>query len=104
MGRNDLLIRTFPNKAQNLEMVAQYQFDSGLQPSIAYLQSKGKDIEGFGDQDLLKYIDVGTTYNINKNISTYVDYKINLLKDNDFTQRAGISTDNIVAVGLAYQF
>ncbi|MCC7622782.1 porin, partial [Klebsiella variicola] len=31
-------------------------------------------------------------------------YKINLLKDNDFTQRAGISTDNIVAVGLAYQF
>ncbi|EPY7042712.1 MULTISPECIES: porin OmpC [Klebsiella] len=97
-------ISGFANKAQNLEMVAQYQFDSGLQPSIAYLQSKGKDIEGFGDQDLLKYIDVGTTYNINKNISTYVDYKINLLKDNDFTQRAGISTDNIVAVGLAYQF
>ncbi|EHM46316.1 MAG: porin OmpC [Yokenella regensburgei] len=97
-------ISGFANKAQNLEMVAQYQFDSGLQPSIAYLQSKGKNIEGFGDQDLLKYIDVGTTYNVNKNISTYVDYKINLLKNNEFTQRAGISTDNIVALGLVYQF
>jgi outer membrane porin protein LC len=31
------------NKAQNFEVVAQYQFDFGLRPSIAYLKSKGKD-------------------------------------------------------------
>ena len=93
------------NKAQNFEVVAQYQFDFGLRPSIAYLQSKGKDIEnGYGDQDILKYVDVGATYYFNKNMSTYVDYKINLLDDNSFTRSAGISTDNIVATGLVYQF
>ncbi|MGY5956189.1 Outer membrane pore protein C [Kosakonia sp. BK9b] len=100
----------FANKAQNFEVVAQYQFDFGLRPSIAYLQSKGKDITNntgtvnFGDQDILKYIDVGATYYFNKNMSTYVDYKINLLDDNDFTRAAGITTDNVVALGLVYQF
>ena len=92
------------NKAQNFEAVAQYQFDFGLRPSVAYLQSKGKDLEGYGDQDILKYVDVGATYYFNKNMSTYVDYKINLLDDNQFTRDAGINTDNIVALGLVYQF
>jgi predicted porin len=57
-----------------------------------------------GDQDLLKYVDVGATYYFNKNMSTYVDYKINLLDDNNFTRQAGISTDDVVALGLVYQF
>jgi len=92
------------NKAQNFEVVAQYQFDFGLRPSIAYLKSKGKDIGTYGDQDLVEYIDLGTTYYFNKNMSTYVDYKINLLDDNKFTKAAGVTTDNIVAVGLTYQF
>ena len=94
----------FVNKAQNFEVVAQYQFDFGLRPSVAYLQSKGKDLEGYGDQDILKYVDVGATYYFNKNMSTYVDYKINLLDDNSFTRNAGISTDDVVALGLVYQF
>ncbi|MBL9332062.1 porin OmpC [Klebsiella pneumoniae] len=94
----------FANKAQNFEVVAQYQFDFGLRPSVAYLQSKGKDLEGYGDQDILKYVDVGATYYFNKNMSTYVDYKINLLDDNSFTHNAGISTDDVVALGLVYQF
>ncbi|HEY3986338.1 porin OmpC [Cedecea sp.] len=95
----------FANKAQNFEVVAQYQFDFGLRPSVAYLQSKGKNLEnGYGDQDLLKYVDVGATYYFNKNMSTYVDYKINLLDKNEFTQAAGIGTDDIVGVGLVYQF
>lgn len=97
-------ISGFANKAKNLEVVAQYQFDSGLRPSIAYLHSKGQQLEGFHDQDLLKYVDIGTTYFFNKNMSTYVDYKINLLDESDFTRRAGISTDNVVATGLVYQF
>jgi outer membrane porin protein LC len=92
------------NKAQNFEVVAQYQFDFGLRPSIAYLKSKGKDIGSYGDQDLVEYIDVGASYYFNKNMSTYVDYKINLLDDNTFTKDAKVSTDNIVAVGLTYQF
>ena len=101
------------NKTQNFEVVAQYQFDFGLRPSIAYLQSKGKDLGGqevsrgnwrYVDKDLVKYVDVGMTYYFNKNMSTYVDYKINLLDDNEFTRRAGISTDDVVALGLVYQF
>ncbi|HCU5509667.1 TPA: porin OmpC [Escherichia coli] len=93
------------NKAQNFEAVAQYQFDFGLRPSLAYLQSKGKNLgRGYDDEDILKYVDVGATYYFNKNMSTYVDYKINLLDDNQFTRAAGINTDDIVALGLVYQF
>ncbi|NUU67485.1 porin OmpC [Enterobacteriaceae bacterium BIT-l23] len=103
-GGRDNDIYGFANKAQNFEVVAQYQFDFGLRPSIAYLQSKGKDIEGWGDQDLVKYVDVGATYYFNKNFSTFVDYKINLIDSNDFTRAAGIGTDDIVALGMVYQF
>ena len=109
-GRTPSSAFGFANKAQNFEVVAQYQFDFGLRPSIAYLQSKGKDITNntgtanFGDQDLVKYVDVGATYYFNKNMSTYVDYKINLLDDNTFTRAAGIATDDIVGLGLVYQF
>ena len=103
------------NKTQNFEVVAQYQFDFGLRPSIAYLQSKGKDLGGWahdgnGDprytnKDLVKYVEVGATYYFNKNMSTYVDYKIKLLdNDDDFYEANGIATDDIVAVGLVYQF
>ncbi|HCT5819511.1 TPA: porin OmpC [Citrobacter sedlakii] len=102
------------NKTQNVEVVAQYQFDFGLRPSIAYLQSKGVDLGGqdihrghwrYVDKDLVKYVDVGMTYYFNKNMSTYVDYKINLLdEDDNFYADNGIATDDIVAVGLVYQF
>ncbi|WP_337024451.1 MULTISPECIES: porin OmpF [unclassified Pantoea] len=91
----------FANKAQNFEVVAQYQFDFGLRPSIAYVQSKGKDIEGIGDADLVKYFEVGATYYFNKNMATYVDYRINQLDDNN---PLGLNTDDIVALGLVYQF
>lgn len=51
--------------------------------------------------DLVKYVDVGATYSFNKNMAAYVDYKINLLKDNN---PLGLATDNIVGIGLVYQF
>ncbi|EBH1196983.1 porin OmpC [Salmonella enterica] len=90
----------FAHKTDNWEVVAQYQFDSGLRPSVAYLQSRARNT-GYGDFDLVKYADVGATYNFNKNMSAYVDYKINLLKaDNP----VGLNTGNIVATGLVYQF
>ena len=102
------------NQTQNFEVVAQYQFDFGLRPSIAYLQSKGKDLGGqevshgnwrYVDKDLVKYVEVGMTYYFNKNMSTYVDYKINLLDEDDsFYTRNNISTDDVVALGLVYQF
>ncbi|MCU6346021.1 porin OmpC [Enterobacter quasiroggenkampii] len=94
------------NKTQNFEVTAQYQFDFGLRPSLSYLQSKGKDLgNGQGDQDLVKYADIGATYYFNKNMSTYVDYKINLLDEDDsFYKNNGIGTDDVVALGLVYQF
>ncbi|WP_275957945.1 porin [Rosenbergiella nectarea] len=91
----------FANKTQNFEAVAQYQFDFGLRPSLAFIQQKAKDVEGIGDVDLVKYIDVGASYYFNKNMSTYVDYRINQLSNNN---KLGINNDNIVATGLVYQF
>ena len=42
----------FANKTQDFSVVAQYQFDFGLRPSIAYYKSKAKDVEGIGDEVL----------------------------------------------------
>ncbi|MGE9550563.1 porin OmpF [Erwinia amylovora] len=98
---NGNTVSGFANKTQDIELVAQYQFDFGLRPSVGYVQTKGKDIEGIGDADLVKYAEVGATYYFNKNMSTYVDYQINLL-DND--NPLGLNTDDTVAVGLVYQF
>ncbi len=65
------------DETQNFEAVAQYQFDFGLRPSLAWVYSKGKDMtypgnagnpQGqHGDMDLVNYIDVGMTYSFNKN-------------------------------------
>ncbi|MCG0454485.1 porin OmpC [Enterobacter cloacae complex sp. ECC445] len=94
------------NQTQNFEAVAQYQFDFGLRPSLAWVYSKGKDLDGQGfNQDLVNYIDLGMTYSFNKNFSTYVDYKINMLDNDEALYDAyGISTDDIVGVGMTYQF
>ena len=89
------------NKAQNFEAVAQYQFDFGLRPSIAYTKSKAKDVEGIGDVDLVNYFEVGATYYFNKNMSTYVDYIINQI---DSDNKLGVGSDDTVAVGIVYQF
>ena len=100
------------NKTQNFEVTAQYQFDFGLRPEVSYLQSKGNDLmdnvnhdSDWNDKDLVKYVSVGANYSFNKNFSTYVDYKINLLdEDDDFYAAANIATDDVVGVGLIYQF
>ena len=102
----------FANKTQNFEAVAQYQFDFGLRPSIAYVQSKGKNLiarggaDGFagGDADLLKYIEVGTWYYFNKNMNVYAAYQFNLLDDNSYTEASGLETADHATVGIVYQF
>ncbi len=91
----------YANKTQDFSVVAQYQFDFGLRPSIAYYKSKAKDVAGVGDADYLNYIEVGATYYFNKNMSTYVDYIINQIDDNN---KLGLGTDNTAAVGIVYQF
>ena len=91
----------FANKTQDVLLVAQYQFDFGLRPSIAYTKSKAKDVEGIGDVDLVNYFEVGATYYFNKNMSTYVDYIINQI---DSDNKLGVGSDDTVAVGIVYQF
>ena len=97
--------------ANNVYLAAMYAETRNM---TYYLQSKGSDLGGqevshgnwrYVDKDLVKYVDVGMTYYFNKNMSTYVDYKINLLDEDDsFYESNGIATDDIVAVGLVYQF
>ena len=107
-GGSDGSNNTIANKTQNFEVTAQYQFDFGLRPEVSFLMSKGKDLGvngSDGDQDLVKYASVGATYYFNKNFSTYVDYKINLLdEDKTFYTANDISTDDTVALGMVYQF
>ncbi|QLX93793.1 porin OmpC [Citrobacter freundii] len=114
-GGSDGSDNTIANKTQNFEVTAQYQFDFGLRPEVSFLMSKGKDLTmpgtaaspagTSGDKDLVKYASVGATYYFNKNFSTYVDYKINLLDEDDsFYTRNDISTDDTVALGMVYQF
>lgn len=103
------------NKTQNIELVVQYQFDFGLSPSIAYLQSKGENLyvdtnntnsnKRYSDsQDLVKYISIGASYELNRNMSAVIDYKINMLNNNSFTKGVGINAGDIVGVGFKYQF
>lgn len=89
------------NKTQNIEVVAQYQFDFGLRPSLAYIQTKAKDLEQIGSSDLNKYIDIGASYYFNKNMATFIDYKANLLKGSN---KLNLATADILAVGFTYQF
>ncbi|WP_274597095.1 porin [Erwinia amylovora] len=91
----------FANKAVNFEAVAQYQFLNGLRPSLAYVTSRGKDIENTGEANLYKYISAGTYYYFNKNFMVYAEYKFNLLKDDN---PLGLATDDVTGVGVNYQF
>lgn len=97
------------NKTENFELVGQYLFDEiGLKPSIAYVQSKGKDLTDPAysqKQDLVKYVSLGAFYYFNRNLTAVVDYKINLINgSNGFADKYGIGRDNLVGLGLVYQF
>ena len=104
---------TFANKTQNFEAIAQYQFDFGLRPSLAYVQSRGKDLAatsdgafGGGSEDLQKFVEIGATYYFNKNFNIWVDYQLNLIDDSDYSRNVGIvnGKDDQVAVAVTYQF
>lgn len=98
-------------KTQNIELIAQYQFDFGLRPSLAYVQSKGKGLNlnaanSDVSADLAKYIQVGSYYYFNKNFNVYADYRINLLSTGEAEKTDGgwVGSDNQGVVGVTYQF
>jgi len=91
------------DKAKNLEVVAQYQFDFGLRPSLAYVQSKVQKLDEEFAQ--VKYIELGSTYYFNKNMAVYADYKFNLLnKNDDAVKTLNLATDDVLGLGMVYQF
>uniref|UniRef100_A0A8H9YTC1 Porin n=1 Tax=Pseudomonas tritici TaxID=2745518 RepID=A0A8H9YTC1_9PSED len=102
------------NKTQNIELVAQYQFDFGLRPAISYVQTKGKNLNAGdtftgGDADMAKFVQVGATYYFNKNFNVYADYLINLLDSDkayvkDGGGLGGVGADDQFGVGVTYQF
>jgi len=91
----------FANKTRDWEAVAGYLFDSGVKPQIGYFWSKAMDVEGYGDVPLIKYVDLALMYYFNKNMVTYVDYKLNRLDDNS---QLGMTNDDVVGFGLTYHF
>ncbi|WP_407704451.1 porin [Winslowiella arboricola] len=91
----------FANQSETFEATLQYQFLNGIRPSIAYVQTKAKDIEGLGDEYVLKFIEPGITYYFNKNMKTYVAWKINQINENN---KLGLASDDQVALALVYQF
>lgn len=91
----------FADKTKNIEAMAAYVFDFGLRPSVGYVQSRA-DVANIGEIDVVKYAQVGASYNFNKNFVVDAAYKFNLL--NDDAKQYGISTDDQVVVGATYQF
>ena len=100
----------YANQSTIFEVFAQYTFDAGWVPFVAYSQARAKDLglagngKTYANQDLVKYIDFGGSYLFNKNMLAYVDYKLNLIDSSDFSTAAGVSTDDILALGVVYQF
>ncbi|QCI19919.1 MAG: porin [Buchnera aphidicola (Brevicoryne brassicae)] len=108
---NDPSSESYINKIENIEAIAEYNFHSGFYPSLSYLDSKGQNSNIKQDNfdqntwELAKQINISTRYEFNKNISTYMNYKINLLKSsNKFIKENNIPTDNIIGAGVVYQF
>ncbi|QIZ49208.1 porin [Dickeya zeae] len=106
LGASQMTSSNAFDKTKVFEAVAQYSFDFGLKPSIAYVSAKAENdtagttmanTSGYLD----KYVSLGLTYTFNKNFSTYTEYDINLLNaDNTYKQ----ATNDRVAVGVVYQF
>lgn len=90
------------DKIRGFEAVAQYGIDfeiGRLTPSLAYVQHKEK-VSGSSNEDLVKYVEVGLTYDFNKNLTAVVDYRINLLDKDDNPD----DHKDTLALGLIYQF
>ncbi|PWC11337.1 porin [Brenneria roseae subsp. americana] len=100
-GRAGEVATDFADKTKIFEAVAQYNFDFGLTPSLAYVSAKSKDDANNRNDYITKYVSVAATYAFNKNMSTFVEYQINLIKDDN---AYGLNDDDTVAVGLVYQF
>ncbi|RRO08852.1 porin [Pectobacterium aquaticum] len=95
-------VNTIADESKIFEVVAQYNFDFGLTPTIAYVSRKDK-IDNVANDYAVKYASIGGTYAFNKNFSTYAEYNISLL-DKDQNKSFGQENSDVVNVGVIYQF
>ncbi|WP_050516611.1 porin [Escherichia coli] len=104
----DYISAGFANKNKVFEAIAAYYFDNGITPYLSYRLSKGENLsinnKQYGEEKLSEYINIAVSYDFNKNMKTYIDYKINLLNDNEFTRQSDIALDDIIAISLMYKF
>ena len=125
----DGYVRHVDEKIKGFELVAQYGIDlpvGRITPSLAYVQHKYKyssenfianNIRHIADgwnTPLAKYVSLGATYDLNKNFSTIVEYKFNLLDRKDLGAIENTKnprghgskpgTKDVLGVGLIYQF
>ena len=104
-GRDHYFINNgYAHKNRGYEAVVQYTIADKFTPGLAYIRSDVKDSSQNIDDTANEYVSVNATYKFNDSFQSYVDYRINLLNDNSFTASNGINTDDIVAVGLRYDF
>ena len=90
----------FANKAEGRSWLRNISSISVCAHRWATFSRKAKILKASA-MPTVKYIDVGAYYYFNKNMSTYVDYKINQLDSNN---KLGLKDDNVIAVALTYQF
>lgn len=96
-------VNGFFDKSQGYEAVMQYQLTEALRPSLAYVRTDVKD-DGQGiDATLTEYVSLGGYYQFNPHLQAYVDYRWNQL-DKQEAHQFGVTDEDIVAVGLRYDF
>ncbi len=101
----DYIYNKIANTSENINIIAKYNFNSGFTPILGYTQNTAKDFNkemGFQQNiDIEKYFNIGATFNFNKSLSGYFDYKINQLpKDNLQTS----CKNNNFTLGFIYKF
>lgn len=99
---NEHDIHGISDKYRNIEVFAKYKFDCGINPSIGYLQSKMSYDNGVSQVYTRKFISIGADVILNKKILTYMNYKLNILPENNFARNINVSVDNVLSVGIIY--
>ncbi|MGL4205368.1 MAG: porin [Aeromonadaceae bacterium] len=94
----------YAEKNRGYEAVVQYTVADKFVPSLAYVRSDVKDSSQNIDDTANEYLSLGASYKFTPAFQTYVDYKVNLLDKNTFTEQYGIKTDDVVAVAMRYDF
>ncbi|WP_156213989.1 porin [Candidatus Palibaumannia cicadellinicola] len=99
----DLSIYDVTSRVNNTEVVAQYTFDCGISSYMNYLLSRG--VIGHNDSsiNLIRYLKLGLSYQINPSMLAFINYRFNIL-NSEFYRIAKMYTGSIITLGISYKF